>query len=276
MTNFYTDYYVYAYIDPRNNIPFYIGRGRGKRDTSHLFPSKWLTFFHNKLQKLLKEKVTPTIRRLLNNLTYQESCDWECFFIAALGRRDLKMGPLCNGTDGGEGRTSPSPKEQLSMKKRYSERMLKLWKDSKFIKRQKELKSIRWADPEFQKKLHEGIQKYRTRPEIKERDSKRMSKMNKSKTSKKRSSKTLKTLHTLSEFKRCLRYSRPSKGKQFIGVGKHGNKWRARHSGHWLGCFKTELEAASAYNDAVDKFWGGDGWKNRVDNISIKVDRRKT
>jgi hypothetical protein len=30
-------YYVYQYIDPRNNLPFYIGKGKGKRYQTHLF-----------------------------------------------------------------------------------------------------------------------------------------------------------------------------------------------------------------------------------------------
>ena len=30
------DYYVYMYIDPRNNQEFYYGKGKGKRKLSHL------------------------------------------------------------------------------------------------------------------------------------------------------------------------------------------------------------------------------------------------
>jgi hypothetical protein len=30
------DYYVYMYIDPRNNQEFYYGKGRGRRKFSHL------------------------------------------------------------------------------------------------------------------------------------------------------------------------------------------------------------------------------------------------
>ena len=31
-----SDYYVYVYIDPRNNEEFYYGKGRGKRKSAHL------------------------------------------------------------------------------------------------------------------------------------------------------------------------------------------------------------------------------------------------
>ena len=39
--------------------------------------------------------------------------------------------------------------------------------------------------------------------------------------------------------------------------------------------FKTPGAAAQAYNDAVDLYWGGDGWKNRVVNVPVAVERRK-
>jgi hypothetical protein len=31
-------YYVYELIDPRNNMPFYIGKGKGRRAKTHLWP----------------------------------------------------------------------------------------------------------------------------------------------------------------------------------------------------------------------------------------------
>lgn len=35
-----TGYYVYQYIDPRTNLPFYIGKGIGKRYLAHLLETK--------------------------------------------------------------------------------------------------------------------------------------------------------------------------------------------------------------------------------------------
>ena len=33
------EYYVYHLIDPRNGLPFYVGKGRGRRLIDHLMPS---------------------------------------------------------------------------------------------------------------------------------------------------------------------------------------------------------------------------------------------
>ncbi len=99
------DFYVYVYIDPRDGTPFYIGKGHGNRDRSHLFPCnlKQNQFFYHKINKLLKQDVNPKVRRIFENLSEQEAFFWETFFIHALGRRNLDEGPLCNLTNGGDG-----------------------------------------------------------------------------------------------------------------------------------------------------------------------------
>ena len=65
---------------------------------------------------------------------------------------------------------------------------------------------------------------------------------------------------------------------QYKGVSKTGKKWRARirykQKEIHLGTFSTEEEAAEAYNDAVDEFYEGKGFKNVIgkDNRRIKND----
>lgn len=100
-----SDFYVYAYIDPRNDTPFYIGKGHGNRDRDHLYSSNLQRhqFFYNKLRKLFKEGVQPNIHRVCEYLSEEDAFYWETFFISALGRRNLGTGCLCNLTDGGEG-----------------------------------------------------------------------------------------------------------------------------------------------------------------------------
>jgi len=63
---------------------------------------------------------------------------------------------------------------------------------------------------------------------------------------------------------------------RFKGIRSSGNKWRAMVACHDLGTFPTPEQAAIAYNDAVDKYWGGDGYKNRVQNVPVSVERRLT
>ena len=101
------NFYVYVYIDPRTDIPFYVGRGTGGRDRSHLCPSmrRKRTFFYCKLNKLLRDGATPIIQRLITGLTHGEAAYWESFLILSLGRRNdpHNEGVLCNLSNGGEG-----------------------------------------------------------------------------------------------------------------------------------------------------------------------------
>jgi len=56
---------------------------------------------------------------------------------------------------------------------------------------------------------------------------------------------------------------KPPKGR-FKGVSPKRKKWRAYINNKSLGVYSTPDEAAKAYNDGVDKYWNGDGWKNPV------------
>jgi hypothetical protein len=102
-------FYVYAYIDPRDNTPFYIGKGHGDRDQDHLRRSVYTNpvhskrFLYKKIRKLIAAGVQPVIHRVLDNLSEDLAFFWETFFIHALGRRNLGTGSLCNLTNGGEG-----------------------------------------------------------------------------------------------------------------------------------------------------------------------------
>ena len=93
------NYYAYLYIDPITDIPFYVGKGKGKR--------AYVLHNHNKL-------VIGKIRNL-NNLSLQHfvelvpaTCELSAYWlermlIAAYGRKDIKTGSLFNHSDGGEG-----------------------------------------------------------------------------------------------------------------------------------------------------------------------------
>lgn len=120
-----SDYYVYLYLDPTVPTecdlgfqPFYVGRGRGNRDTVHLkeaakyahasmdeIKAKRLNMLKiRKIHNLLLQSTPPIIVRKYENLSLDESKNLEVFLIAQYGRRFLGDGPLTNLTVGGEGR----------------------------------------------------------------------------------------------------------------------------------------------------------------------------
>jgi len=80
--------YIYALYDPREKLPFYIGRGVGDRAFSHLKES------HNKKVKdkvdsLRDQKIKPVIKILIHGLTNQQARAAETAAIAILGKDNL-------------------------------------------------------------------------------------------------------------------------------------------------------------------------------------------
>lgn len=112
-------YYVYIYLDSRkpgtftyddlsfDHEPFYVGKGKGKRDTDHLRErelSDRINMFKNgKIKKILDLGMVPIIIRLKENLSDEESLQLEIDTIAKIGRGNHGNGPLTNLTDGGNG-----------------------------------------------------------------------------------------------------------------------------------------------------------------------------
>jgi hypothetical protein len=98
------DYYVYVYFDPRTNpqIPIYIGKGKGKRDISHLQKCK-NQMLRRKINNIKELGLHVVIKRIYENLTSDDACFLEKKEILKYGRIDIGNGTLCNFTDGGEG-----------------------------------------------------------------------------------------------------------------------------------------------------------------------------
>lgn len=97
---------VYSYTDPRERLPFYIGKGLPNRPYRHLNDSaryQWHTHFYNKLNKMIDiEFIAPIIKIIVSGLSNEDACDVEKHLIAQYGRKDIETGCLCNHTDGGE------------------------------------------------------------------------------------------------------------------------------------------------------------------------------
>ena len=114
-------FYVYVYLDqmkPGNYNygeyhfdynPFYVGKGNGDRSNIHLTVDNNNKHFDNTIKKIQRVCNTdPIIVKYQEMLLEQDSLSLEIKMIATIGRHDLKKGPLCNLTDGGEGLSNPS------------------------------------------------------------------------------------------------------------------------------------------------------------------------
>ena len=80
--------YIYAIYDPREVLPFYVGRGVGDRVFSHLKDS------HNeevdkKISLLRNQGLEPVIKILIHGLNLKQARASETVAIAMLGKGEL-------------------------------------------------------------------------------------------------------------------------------------------------------------------------------------------
>jgi LEM-3-like GIY-YIG domain/NUMOD3 motif len=111
-------YYVYEYVDPRNNLPFYIGKGKGNRCFSHLEGARFgfdtgNSLKDRKIKKILSLGLEPKITRFLENLTEEDALRMEEMFIFFHGRK-LEGGILTNiaGSGNSSDTISCNPKRE--------------------------------------------------------------------------------------------------------------------------------------------------------------------
>ena len=117
-------YYIYAYIDPRNNLPFYIGKGKGCRKYDHLKEHDGRTENRDKLaivKELTELSLQPIIVELESNISSELlAYNREDYFILMYGRKGIDPnGILTNKTVGGK--HPPVPVWSDAKKKKHSE-----------------------------------------------------------------------------------------------------------------------------------------------------------
>lgn len=117
-------FYVYIYLAPKSNAPFYVGKGKNSRYKSHLNAAKNKksdSFMSRKIRKIQREtKQDPEIIFFKENLSEDEAFSIEIELIKRWGRKDSKTGPLLNLTDGGESDSGRIISDEE--RKRFSER----------------------------------------------------------------------------------------------------------------------------------------------------------
>jgi hypothetical protein len=110
-------YYVYELVDPRDNKPFYVGKGLNDRDKSHLkeIPNTRNVYKENKISSIRAAGFEPTIRRVADNIVSEElAYNIEDSLIKKYGRKGYDKGGIL--TNICEGNRPPNHKG-----KRYEE-----------------------------------------------------------------------------------------------------------------------------------------------------------
>lgn len=108
-------YYTYQLIDPFDGIPFYVGKGCGKRMFRHVndvksgkIPNKTNFDLFKKIKSILDKNQEILYEKLGENLTEEESLALECAFIEFYG-----INNLCNYFKSWSGSTIRSEKTRL-------------------------------------------------------------------------------------------------------------------------------------------------------------------
>lgn len=118
------EYYVYCiYVD---NVPIYVGKGKGKRMYHHL---RNFTIHNTAVNKVLRDKLNSAIGKgqiidvkiVQKNLTNDEALVEESNLISLYGRKIYNTGTLCNVVDGGNQPPSVNDIKQLLGEDKFSE-----------------------------------------------------------------------------------------------------------------------------------------------------------
>ncbi len=96
-------FFTYMLVDPRNGLPFYIGKGQRRRIECHFLDARKTTKNHPKLQKIRKIEslgLSVIVRKVEENVSDADAQDLEMLIIAEARDKGIQ---LCNLTDGGDG-----------------------------------------------------------------------------------------------------------------------------------------------------------------------------
>lgn len=95
--------YVYTLTDPRNGMPFYVGKGVGRRCHFHAWEAKNSdkpTYKLNKIRKIQSLGLNIIVNKVEENVSHEQAKELECFLIAEMRGFGIN---LTNATDGGDG-----------------------------------------------------------------------------------------------------------------------------------------------------------------------------
>jgi hypothetical protein len=109
-------YYVYFLINSRNNLPFYVGKGKGRRMFIHVKSALRGRILdrnkkkHYKIRSIFKNHGRVLYRKVIKDVSENLAYKFEVILVKSIGRENL-----CNLTDGGDGLSNPSNKTRRKM-----------------------------------------------------------------------------------------------------------------------------------------------------------------
>jgi hypothetical protein len=151
-------FYVYVYRDPRptkDRQPVYVGKGCGNRANAHwLRGNKVNRIFDAWLRAIRKAGLEPIIEIIAEFAVEAEAFDKERELIALFGRKDLKQGPLCNCTNGGEGFAGlvVTDEHRARMSAAAKVRPSEAYRSDAFVRKMSEDSKRKWATAEYRAK----------------------------------------------------------------------------------------------------------------------------
>lgn len=127
------EYYTYLLIDPRNNLPFYVGKGKGNRCDFHSSEAKYYknrkSLKLSKIRSILADGYEVIVKKVEENVSDEKAIDFECLLIEELRHLGIT---LTNMTDGGDGASGYRHTEEHKLK------MAKLFKNRIFSEETKQ------------------------------------------------------------------------------------------------------------------------------------------
>jgi hypothetical protein len=97
-------YYTYLLIDSRNNLPFYVGKGKGRRMFIHVKSSLQGKILHNnkkkhyKIRSIFKNHGKVLYKKFIKGVNETVAFNFEKLLVKKYGKENL-----CNLTNGGDG-----------------------------------------------------------------------------------------------------------------------------------------------------------------------------
>ncbi len=118
--------YVYGHKRLDKNEFFYIGIGNDNNYSRAYKKRQRTKYWHNIVNRTKYEIII-----IKDNISWQDACNEEKYWIKYYGRKDLKQGTLVNLTDGGEGQVGIKRGESYRIKQRAAQCGKKLSEETK-------------------------------------------------------------------------------------------------------------------------------------------------